>query len=401
MKSTINLESKNIISTNIELISQLFPHCITAQGGKKVINFEKLKAEFSNELVDETKEKYELNWPGKRAAINEARIPTNKTLIPLEKKSIDFKGTNNVYIEGDNLEVLKILQESYLNKIKCIYIDPPYNTGKDFIYKDDFKQSSEEELFESGQTDEEGNKFIQNTETNGRYHSDWLSMMYPRLKLARNLLKENGVIFISIDDNEYANLKKMCDEIFGEINNIASLVFQLNPRGEQSNKNIAISHEYVLIYQKSQRTKLYGEKPTLEKIKEYKYEDSIGKYSLWGLRKRGAGSLRTESPNLYYPVYYIPGTNHISLENSQNAIEITPKLSDGQDGRWRWSREKLLSSLKFVEVKKVNDRYDIFTKNYLTDDLLVKYKSIFIDSKYNNEVSTRELKRMFEGKKGI
>lgn len=207
MDNKLDMKSKDITGANVDVIAQLFPCCITEQDGKKVIDFEKLKLEFSNDLADETKEKYELTWPGKREAIIEAKTPTTKSLVPLKEKSVDFDNTKNNYIEGDNLDVLKVLQESYLNKIKCIYIDPPYNTGKDFIYKDNFKKDSEQELIDSGQVDEEGNKFVQNTETNGRYHSDWLNMMYPRLKLARNLLKEDGVIFISIDDNEAANLK--------------------------------------------------------------------------------------------------------------------------------------------------------------------------------------------------
>lgn len=267
MRNKLNLESKDIISGNIELISQLFPHCITEQNGNKVLDFEKLKNEFSSEIADDTKEKYDLNWPGKRDAMNEARVSTNKTLVPLYDKSVEFEDTNNVYIEGDNLEVLKILQESYLNKIKCIYIDPPYNTGKDFIYKDDFKQTSKDELFESGQIDEEGNKFVQNTETNGRYHSDWLSMMYPRLKLARNLLKDDGVIFISIDDNEQTNLKKICDEIFGEDNHIDSIIWnkKSSAKGVPPKNMMVNTHEYILAYQKNAGFKFIGEERNAEK----------------------------------------------------------------------------------------------------------------------------------------
>lgn len=269
----LNLESKDIVNNNVELISRVFPHCITEQDGKKLIDFEKLKNEFSNELVDGTKEKYELNWPGKRAAINEARIPTNKTLIPVGEKSVDFTNTSNVYIEGDNLEVLKILQEAYLNRVKCIYIDPPYNTGKDFIYKDNFKHTTEAELLKSGQVDKDGNKYIQNTETNGRYHSDWLSMMYPRLKLARNLLTEDGVIFISIDDNEYDNLKKLCDEIFGEVNFISSFVWEKTSHVGRQKKNCYSTVENILCYAK----KLYDESGLKELLVEYQkteFEDA-------------------------------------------------------------------------------------------------------------------------------
>ncbi|MGL5021212.1 MAG: site-specific DNA-methyltransferase [Mycoplasmatales bacterium] len=255
MDNKLDMKSKDITGANIDVIAQLFPSCITEQNGKKVIDFEKLKLEFDDNISDDTKEKYELTWPGKREAIIEAKTPTTKTLVPLKEKSIDFDNTKNIYIEGDNLEVLKVLQESYLNKIKCIYIDPPYNTGSDFIYKDNFKKDSKQELIDSGQIDELGNKFVQNTETNGRYHSDWLNMMYPRLKLARNLLKEDGVIFISIDDNEYDNLKKLCDEIFGESNFLNNIAVEMSPssgvKRSAKNRIFIKNKESILIYAKS------------------------------------------------------------------------------------------------------------------------------------------------------
>lgn len=200
----LDMQSKNITKEHIAKISELFPNCIVE--GK--IDFEMLKKELSEDTIKESKEKYQLTWPGKSKAILIANSQTNNTLIPVKEKSVDFKNTKNVYIEGDNLEALKILQESYLNKVKLIYIDPPYNTGNDFIYNDKFAKSTNEELQMSGQYDDHNNRLISNSESNGRFHSDWLSMMYPRLKLARNLLKEDGVIFISIDDNEQANLKK-------------------------------------------------------------------------------------------------------------------------------------------------------------------------------------------------
>ena len=201
------MKSKDIISDNIDKISELFPNCISE--GK--INFEMLKQELSKDIIEDGKEKYQLTWVGKRESIVNANTPTEKTLRPVKEKSVDFDDTKNIYIEGDNLEVLKILQESYLGKIKCIYIDPPYNTGNDFIYDDKF--INENELKESGQIDEYENRLISNTESNGKFHSDWLSMMYSRLKIARNLLTEDGSIYISIDDNEIAQLKCLCDSI--------------------------------------------------------------------------------------------------------------------------------------------------------------------------------------------
>ena len=242
----LDMESKDIINDHISKLKELFPNIITE--GK--IDFDMLKQELSDHIVDDKKEKYQLTWPGKKEAIVNANTPINKTLRPIKDKSVDFYNTENIYIEGDNLEALKILQESYLNKIKCIYIDPPYNTGNDFIYNDSFSKSTYDELKESGQIDEEGNRLVNNTSSNGRFHSDWLSMMYSRLKLARNLLAENGVIFISIDDNEQANLKKICDEIFGENSFYGELV-QLKGNTQNDSKTIQKNHEYILVYIKN------------------------------------------------------------------------------------------------------------------------------------------------------
>ncbi|WP_376766356.1 site-specific DNA-methyltransferase [Thermoactinomyces mirandus] len=211
-----------------------------------------MKQELSDILVEGDKERYQLTWPGKKQAILNANTPIDKTLRPVKEDSVNWDTTQNLYIEGDNLEVLKFLQESYLNKIKCIYIDPPYNTGKDFIYKDDFRSPTDEYLEESGQTDEEGNRLFQNTESNGRFHSDWLTMMYSRLKIARNLLRDDGVIFISIDDNEFDNIKKICDEIFGSSNFITAIPWQ-SRQSIQNDTDLSISHEYIVVYAKVRR----------------------------------------------------------------------------------------------------------------------------------------------------
>lgn len=246
----LNMESKDIVGINIEHIGKLFPNVIVESDKGKSIDFDLLKQELSREVVDDRKEKYELTWPGKKESIVEANTPTKNTLIPEKEKSVDFDNTKNIYIEGDNLEALKILQNSYLNKIKCIYIDPPYNTGNDFIYKDNFNKTTKEELEESGQIDDEGNRLVANSSSNGRFHSDWLSMMYPRLKLARNLLTDDGIIFISIDDNEVDNLRKICDEIFGEENFVANFIRRTGSTRAMA-VNFDIRHDYVLIYAKS------------------------------------------------------------------------------------------------------------------------------------------------------
>lgn len=249
MTDKLDLQSTDITSLNIEKIAVLFPNCVTETAEGKKIDFDLLKQELSTEIVEGNKERYRLEWPGKRESIVTANLPTTNALRPVREDSVDFDTTENIYIEGDNLEVLKLLQESYLNKIKMIYIDPPYNTGKDFVYKDNFAKAGEEELFESGQKDEYNQRLVANPETSGRYHSDWLSMMYPRLKLARNLLTEDGVIFISIDDHEIENLKKICDDIFGLGNFISCLIWDTNHSAQAG--IFKVYHQYILVYGKN------------------------------------------------------------------------------------------------------------------------------------------------------
>lgn len=261
MTDKLDLQSTDITSFNIEKIAVLFPNCVTETAEGKKIDFDLLKQELSTEIVDGNKERYRLEWPGKRESIVTANLPTTNTLRPVREDSVDFDTTENIYIEGDNLEVLKLLQESYLNKIKMIYIDPPYNTGKDFVYKDNFAKAGEEELFESGQKDEYNQRLVANPETSGRYHSDWLSMMYPRLKLARNLLTEDGVIFISIDDNEVHNLRKICDEIFGEGNFVSNIVWYKKYSVANDAKYFSTSHDHIIVYAKSKPEFKIGKLP--------------------------------------------------------------------------------------------------------------------------------------------
>lgn len=259
----MKFETPDLTSENIEKIAALFPNCITEMLDeerstpekkvyKRAVNFELLKQMLSPDVVDGD-EAYEFTWVGKKAAIVEANKPIRKTLRPCVAESKDWDNTENLYIEGDNLEVLKLLQESYLGKVKMIYIDPPYNTGNDFIYADDFKMESEEWKVESGEWSEEGDRLFKNTDTNGRFHSDWCSMIYSRLMLARNLLTDDGVIFISIDDNEQENLKKCCDEVFGARNFIAQIAWEKVHTRKNSAINFSSSHEYILCYAKVRR----------------------------------------------------------------------------------------------------------------------------------------------------
>lgn len=273
------MESVDMTEKNIEKIESLFPNCITEtrdEDGrlKKSINFEVLKQMLSDEIVDGD-EAYEFTWVGKKAAIVEANKPIRKTLRPCIEESIDWDKTENLYIEGDNLEVLKLLQESYLGKVDVIYIDPPYNTGNDFIYNDDFKLSSEEYLEATDELDEDGNRLFKNTDSNGRFHSDWCSMIYSRLLLSRNLLSDNGVIFISIDDNEQENLKKICDEVFGEDNFLAQIIWERAYAPINLKKHFSRSHDFILCYAKHESLAINnGIKRTEEADNRYSNPDN-------------------------------------------------------------------------------------------------------------------------------
>lgn len=281
----LDMESKDIVNENIQKISELFPNVIVESDTGKTIDFDLLKQELSKDIVEGIKEKYQLTWPGKKEAIVNANTPSKNTLRPVKEKSVDFDNTQNIYIEGDNLEVLKILQESYLNKIKCIYIDPPYNTGNDFIYNDKFKKDIDEELLESGQVDEEGNRMVTNNQSNGRFHSDWLSMMYPRLKLARNLLTDDGVIFISIDDNEIDNLLKISEEIFNK-RNIEIFIWKKKGGAGNTEKIIGVLTEYIVCCFKNKKPGSFN----YQKInREYSYSDENGKYNLVSIEKTNLG----------------------------------------------------------------------------------------------------------------
>jgi len=257
----LNMRSYDVIDSNLDKIARLFPNCVTERKGKDgkpelAIDFEKLKAELSNEIISEGEERYQFTWPGKRTANRLANTPTAMTLRPCREESVDFDNTQNLYIEGENLDVLKVLRETYLGKVKMIYIDPPYNTGNDFVYNDEFAQGKSEFEQNSGLFDEEGNQTIdpmqRNTESNGRFHTDWLNMMYPRLKVARDLLSEDGVIFISIDDNEVDNTRKICDEIFGQRNRLdRGEMIWVNRGSTKGFNKIVKNHEYILAYGKN------------------------------------------------------------------------------------------------------------------------------------------------------
>ena len=361
-----------------------------------------LKQMLSPDVVDGD-ECYEFTWVGKRASIVEANKPIRKTLRPCPEESKDWDATENLYIEGDNLEVLKLLQEAYLGKVKMIYIDPPYNTGNDFIYADDFMRSQEEENEQMGMYDENENRLFKNTDTNGRFHSDWCSMMYSRLMLARNLLSDDGIIMVSIDNNESHNLRKICEDVFGASNFVSEIIIQNNPRGRQSDRFIATAHEYLLCFCKNSSMCVINGMPlSEEQKKEYCYSDENGLYRLLGLRQRGVASLREDRPDMFFPIFVNPDTLEISLIPHDNWNEVIPKKSDGRDGRWMWGKEKCKTDSSRLVARLIGRRgeYDIFVKDYLERDgnaRTRKFKSIWDDKSLNNQVGTQEVKALLSG----
>lgn len=323
MMEHLNMQSMDKVAANVAKIRELFPNCVTERINKEgklehAIDFDMLKQELSDHVVDGLQERYQFTWPDKRKAILAANAPINKTLRPCREESVDFDNTENLYIEGDNLEVLKLLQETYLGKVKMIYIDPPYNTGNDFVYEDDFKQNSEEYIVNSGQLDDEGNRMVTNTESNGRFHTDWLNMIYPRLKLAKDLLIDDGVIFISIGDDEESNLIKCCDEIFGESNFVASICHK--HRASVSNDRIiSENHNHLLFYCKNiisvfKQHKLIGEDPVLD---GFNLSDKRGMYKLTPVD--GPGGEKKGNP--YYEFLGVTGYWRYSKETMQKKYD--------------------------------------------------------------------------------
>jgi len=295
------MHSPNLTDTNIAKLAELFPNCVTESQNengvlKQAIDFDLLKQELSTHIVEGFQERYHLNWPGKSAALLTANAPIAKTLRPCRKESIDFEATQNLFIEGDNLDALKLLQETYIGKVKMIYIDPPYNTGNDFVYADNFAENVTEYMTKSNQEDTEGNRLVGNPETKGRFHSVWLSMMYPRIKLARNLLSDDGAIFISIDDCEVENLRKMCNEIFGDENFIASFVWKRRASSAMADNNVSADHEYVLCYQKGDLSGFQGVK---KDFKKYSNPDGDSRGS-WVLGDLTVGMTASMRPNQAY-----------------------------------------------------------------------------------------------------
>ena len=410
----LKMQTPNRADENFKKLAALFPNAVTETVDEngvvvRAIDKDVLMQEINTTVVDGKDERYQFTWPDKKKSVLLANAPIAKTLRPFPAESMGKDGTpggfdsENLYIEGDNLEVLKLLQETYLGKIKMIYIDPPYNTGNDFLYEDDFAQSAEEYLANSGQYDEEGNRLVKNMDTNGRFHTDWLNMIYPRLKLAKDLLSDDGAIFISIDDNEVFNLKKVCDEIFGAGNFVAQLIVQLNPRGRNLDRYIAKTHESVLVYVKNYLSQdpIIGVKKEGKMIDEYNKADSRGAYRLIGLRNRNQAFNPQTRPNLYYPLFVDPQTKCVSTVESEKFTDIVwPVTPDGVKTCWTWMKRKVDSENELITAEKTGNEWRIYRKDYLvskdgtTATTLVK--SIWTDNVMNNDYGTKAIKELFD-----
>jgi len=356
----LKMHSPNLTQDNIARIRDLFPGCVTEVKGEDgsvmlAVDFDQLRQELAESIVEGPQERYHLNWPGKREALLTANAPIAKTLRPCREESVDFDTTKNLFIEGDNLDALKLLQESYLGKVKMIYIDPPYNTGNDFIYDDDFAVDTGKFLLQSNQVDDLGNRLVANPASNGRFHSDWLSMMYSRLRLARNLLAVNGLIFISIDENELSNLKEVCDELFGA-ENCRGIVSR--PTGTPSGQgyNILVNEiDYILAYAKSAESAILGLPFSNEDEKIYDQEDGGGKYLTRTLRKTGGEDRREDRPTMHYGIKAPDGT------------VVFPVGPTGYESRWRCGEDSYWDLVKQnrIEWKQSSEGWKPYQKFYL------------------------------------
>ena len=416
----LKMHTLDLADENFKKLAALFPNAVTEtitgydDDGKAIIeraiDADVLRQEISAQVVEGAQERYQFTWPDKKKSVILANQPIAKTLRLDREKSVGRDGTpgsidtENIYIEGDNLDALKLLQETYLGKVKIIYIDPPYNTGNDFIYPDDYSLDYEEYMGISGQYDEEGNRLVQNTESNGRFHTDWLNMLYPRFRFAKDLLTDDGVFFVSIDEHEIDNCLKVLDDVFGRANRIGVIVIKSNPRGSMAIGEIANLHEYLAIYGKNAlNSSVVGHKLTDEMESEYKYNDDKGNYRLLGLRMRGGFWRRSDRPNLYFPIYVNPKTCKVSLEKDdsfcEEALPVQP--STMEDGTWRWSAEKIREGIDFLvgrQVKRGDSTvWDIYQKDYYAREggRRTKAKSIWDAPEINYQNGATEIKTLF------
>lgn len=386
------MQSPDAMVGNVAKIAALFPQCVTERIGKDgkpelAVDFDKLREELSADALEPGEERYQFTWPDKKASGRLANTPTTMTLRPCPEESVNFDTTQNLYIEGDNLEVLKILREDYLGAVKMIYIDPPYNTGNDFVYNDDFTQGRDEYEAGNGAFDAEGNQMLdpmqRNTEANGRFHTDWLNMIYPRLKVARELLSDDGVIFISIDDNEVDNLRKICDEIFGIDNHIETVAWKNKYGAGAKTVGFITAHEYILIYSKKPITDITCEFVGDEREKYNKKDSKFsirGPYRTQPLMTNSLG----DRPNLMYSIYY-------------NGVEIKPRK------QWVWSKERMDAAIANDDVEfslQKDGSYTVRSKSYLYDENgnIRRGKPVSVLNGPFTQDGTQEMRELFAGK---
>ena len=423
----LKMQTANKADENFKKLAEMFPNAVTEtidENGEVVRAIDKdvLMQEINTKVVDGKEERYQFTWPDKKKSVLLANAPISKTLRPVrddETKptgadsegkpycstgSVDFDTTENLYIEGDNLEVLKLLQETYLGKIKMIYIDPPYNTGNDFVYEDDFAQSTDEYLANSGQFDDDGNRMVQNTESNGRFHTDWLNMIYPRLRLAKDLLSDDGIIFISIDDNEQENLKKICDEVFGVSNFVTQLATVMNLKGNNDQFGFAGTHEYTLVYLKNILAveELNGISLSPEDIADYSFEDEMGKYKIGAtLMRTGEAGFRTQRPKGYYPIYVSADYKSLdTVRHSETDIEVYPVTREGIEMSWRRSPDNLHQTRNEFIINHSANGISFYKKQRLEEDMKrgKKPKTLFYKADYSSGNGTAAIKDIFNAR---
>jgi len=383
----LNMQTTNIVDENIKRIGELFPNCLTErlndEGKPEVaIDFDQLRQELSKDIVEGPEERYQFTWPDKRNAIRLANAPTTDTLRPCREESVDFDTTQNLYIEGDNLQVLKLLRENYLGKVKMIYIDPPYNTGNDFVYNDDFSQTTGEYMHNSGQEDEEGNRLVANTESNGRFHTDWLNMIYPRLKVAKDLLSEDGVIFISMDENEIDNLEKVGNEIFGEHNLVGKVIWERAFAPKNDAKYLSDSHDYIIAYARN-----------------------INSFSIGLLPRTDEANARYKNPDNDPRGPWTPDNMTVKTYSASYDYEITTpngSIMSPPNGRcWFTSKERMQKLIEEGRVWFGNDggnmprlkRYLADVQQGMTPITIWKYTEVG-----HNQEGRQEVKQLFDGK---
>lgn len=413
-------KSANLVANNIANLKALFPDLVAEGPNGVAVNVDALKALVGDQTVTDAEEKYGLNWHGKRRARQIALTPSTGTLRPCPSESSSWETTQNLFIEGDNLEVLKLLQKSYAGKVKLLYLDPPYNTGKDFVYPDNFQDNIKNYLELTGQIDGGGSKISSNTEASGRFHTDWLNMMYPRLKLARTLLQRDGVVFISIDDRELTNLRTLANEIFGEENFVAAVSVVNNMKGRNDKKHVAACHEYVVVYSGPAFVS-NGLPLTEEQRAAFKHTDNNGfKFALRDLRKRGGPDKRSDRPNMYFPIYWDEASGRCFLERqAPSDVEIVPLRGDGSDGCWRWGIDKVRKHLDWMHPKRSgrNGRLDVEHRLYLDTSIAIddgsddddvddeegaiertsKPKSVWFGGEFSSDSGKRALKELLPG----